>query len=384
MSKQQESLDRELQSIFTRAQAVPQRDANAARRGRALFLQQARDLGQAVSPPEKRRHKEWFKSIPKERFAMLTTILVILGLLFGGSGATVVAAQGSMPGETLYPVKAWSETVRSELTTGPEARYELMLQYAEQRAEEIQYLAQNGDGSGDRQLQQLQLHLEDALQQTTRLQDQDMQRALTQLRDQIRLQDQTLQQVQQQAGPRGQALLERARQTLQTCQQLAAGGLADPQTFRQQEQSQSHHQMAWPTVTTAPADDTDTAVEPESAPQGVVNPWTTGTPAPGSGYGPGPGTSGACTDDCGGSNPWTTGTPTPGSGYGSGAGGGSNPWTAGTPTPGSGYGPGPGTGGTCVNDCDGNPNPGNPDMGGNGGGGSGSGSGGGSGSGMKR
>ncbi len=362
MRKRDESQDRELQSIFENSGRVPLRDTNAAANGRAMFLKQAQELSRGVSPGEKRRHNKWFKSIPKERFAMLTTILVIVGLLFGSSGATVFAAQNSMPGEFLYPVKGWSETVRSDLTNSPEARYELMLQLAEQRTEEIRFLAQNGAGNGEQQIERLQLHLDDALQQTTRLQDQDMLRALTQIRDRLHQQDQTMQQALQQTGPQGQAILERARQTLRTQERLADNGLTDPQAFRLREQTQEQQRQGQPHATTAPIDDPEAVVESAGDAQILENPWTTGTPTPGSGYGEGSG-----------GNPWTDTTPTPGSGYGEGSGG--NPWTDTTPTPGSGYGPGPGTGGTCTNDCDGipNPNPGNPD---NGGAGSGTGGGG--------
>ncbi len=366
MKKHMESLDPELQSVFERTRAVPERDANSVQQGRANFLRQAQELGQPVSLGQKRRHMEWFKSIQsirRESFTMLTTILVILGLLFGGSGATVYAAQGSMPGEFLYPVKAWSENARSDLTTNPEARYQLMLQLAEQRTEEIQFMAQNGalNGveNGDQQIQRLQLHLDEALRQMSRLQDKDMEQALDQMRDRLRQQDQTLQQTQLKTGPQAQAVLMRARTTLQTRQQWVDAGLADPQDFRWQAQNgfQYQRQQGQPDGASVPTDETEEAVVEAVTEDalGASNPWTNGTPTPGSGYGEGSG-----------GNPWTDGTPTPGSGYGEGSGG--NPWTDTTPTPGSGYGPGPGTDGTCTGDCDGSPNPGNPDNGGNGGG----------------
>ncbi len=329
MRKHTEPLDPELQSIFEHSRTVQERDALAAQQGRSIFLQQAQGLGQPVSLGEKRRHMEWFKSIlpiRKESFTMLTTVLVILGLLFGSSGATVYASQGSMPGEFLYPVKAWSENTRSDLTTSPESRYQLMLQLAEQRTEEIQFMAQNGvlngADNGEQQLQRLQLHLDEALHQMTRLQDKDMQQAMTQMRDRLRQQDQSLQQTQLKSGPQGQAVLERARQALQTRRQLVDAGLQDPQAFRRQEQHgfQLQRQQSQPTATSTETGETeDPLLEAVTEDvQGAGNPWTTGTPTPGSGYGSGSG-----------GNPWTTGTPTPGSGYGEGSGG--NPWTTAPP-----------------------------------------------------
>jgi hypothetical protein len=43
---------------------------------------------------------------------IITSIIVVLSLLFGGTGAVVVAAQGSLPGEGLYTLKLATEDVQ--------------------------------------------------------------------------------------------------------------------------------------------------------------------------------------------------------------------------------------------------------------------------------
>ena len=71
-------------------------------------------------------------------------LAVILSLLFGGTGATAVAAQASLPGDFLYPVKILSEDVRMEMATQPESQVKLALKFAASRFDEIQSLIEEG------------------------------------------------------------------------------------------------------------------------------------------------------------------------------------------------------------------------------------------------
>ena len=84
--KMDNKLDPRLASLLGDLKAVPARDPRAASRARSQFL------AQAVSAQGKARHSVWNIFSQKEQFAMklITTTLVIVGLLFGGS-ATVAA-----------------------------------------------------------------------------------------------------------------------------------------------------------------------------------------------------------------------------------------------------------------------------------------------------
>ncbi len=170
----QSSLDTKLEESLKGLQDVPDRDTNAALRGRNLFLAEARDLKHNVTPASKRRHSIWmqkFQSIlpfRKEGIPVLTQVisaLLILTTLLGGAGAgTVFAAQSSMPDDLLYPIKTWSENARLELATSPEKDIDLLLEFADRRVDEMLALENEGSDIPDPLLTQLQTHLELAAQ----------------------------------------------------------------------------------------------------------------------------------------------------------------------------------------------------------------------------
>lgn len=315
--------------------AVPPRDPERAERGRAQYLARAtdfRDSHASVSPPVKARHKGWMTILTwrKEPIPMstLATLIVIVSLLFGGAGATVVAAQGSQPDQPLYGLKLTSEDARLELAAKTQTRLELALQFAERRIEELAGLVRAGKPVPATLAARWQQQAELALRLAGDLDDGVMNGELTRLRDRLREQLRLMDQLQGDAPADAQLL--RLREQLQTRLRLVEAGLADPTGYRNQVRAGQY----------------------DLAP---VDPGQEEPPAAGPGYGPGPG-DGECQDctpqgpgagnKAGEGNPWVEGTPTPGSGYGAGNGG--NPWTDSTPTPGSGYGPGEGDCGACT------------------------------------
>ncbi|BAJ62109.1 DUF5667 domain-containing protein [Anaerolinea thermophila] len=314
---------------------VPERRAESHARGKEAFLAEARRMkseGIPVSPAPVARLTVWNRlfGTKKEVFRMspLVTLMLIVSLLFGGTGVTAVAAQNSLPDEPLYPVKLLTEQVRTELTTREQAQLALMLELANRRAEEANRLMAMGKAPSEALLARWQTHLEQATRLALQLGDEEARQALLRVQETLR---QQMQWASSTASP------ARVREMLQEQQRLVEQGIAEPEQLRQRLRQNAPMQTAEPGENR--------------------NPWTDETPTPGSGYGPGPGTGDCttCTPTGGGSqNPWTDETPTPGSGYGPGpgtgdcttctptGGGSQNPWTDGTPTPGSGYGPGPG------------------------------------------
>ena len=106
---------------------------------------------------------------------MLTTIsslLVVLALLFGGTGATVYAAQDSLPTDLLYPVKTISEDLRLEMIDDAQAKIDLLTGFIQNRFMEYNLLAAAGEPApeewADRVATQTQLminlaaHMDDA------------------------------------------------------------------------------------------------------------------------------------------------------------------------------------------------------------------------------
>ncbi|WP_322807334.1 DUF5667 domain-containing protein [Thermanaerothrix sp.] len=336
--------DPEVRAHLDALRAIPPRDPAVAAQARQAFLEQARQL--AVSARPERRLNRW-KAFwigllyPKKEvspmFSALTTILLVVSLLLGGSGVTVAAAQASLPDDLLYPVKTWSEDLRSEITRDPQARLNLSLELAERRTAEITQMVARDEVPPEPVLLRLQTHLQTALQLAVAQSDAQAVRALERIRQRLEIQYQRLLQQGSVTNPTAQAALVRTRAMIQTHLQAVQEGLQDPQILRQRLRQgmpetvppQNHQPGGNPWT-----QDTPTPGSGYGSGQGG-NPWTQDTPTPGSGYGSGQG-----------GNPWTQDTPTPGSGYGSGQGG--NPWTQDTPTPGSGYGPGPGPEATCT------------------------------------
>jgi hypothetical protein len=71
--------------------------------------------------------------------------LAVLIVVFAGAG-TAAAAEGSLPGDLLYPVKvSVNETVEIALATTPVARAEVSQKLAERRVEEAEVLAVRGE-----------------------------------------------------------------------------------------------------------------------------------------------------------------------------------------------------------------------------------------------
>jgi uncharacterized membrane protein YgcG len=322
----------EVQLIFKNTQAVPARNVEAEAHGRTLFLQQAASMKPAVSETAKLRLNEWLNNLfQKERVTMFVTILAILGLLLGGTGATVYASQDSFPDQMLYPVKMWSEQVRSDFSGEPQQRFELMLRFADERIDELDAMTKAGKTPPEGIVDRLRLHIDECLKLAVAQDDPEMLQTLEQLRDRLKLQEHKLTQIQDQAGPTSEALLTRARTMLQIRLQLVEEAQGNTQVFRNRVRT------GIPTSLEEPVQQQET--QREGFQQREELP-AENTEENGKNFGPGTG-----------ENQWESNTPSPGSGDGPEAEKGGNPWTNTTPTPGSGYGSGDQTGCTTPDGC---------------------------------
>jgi hypothetical protein len=90
-----------------------------------------RQLRSAVAgrAPQRRATTSWYRT-PVLRFSAL---LVAIVLALGGSAVGVAAAQSSLPGSPLYSVKRAGESLRLTLTTSPEQRALLHMDFAQAR-----------------------------------------------------------------------------------------------------------------------------------------------------------------------------------------------------------------------------------------------------------
>ena len=270
-------------------------------------------------------------------FSTLATIVLLASLILGGGGATIATAQSSQPGQPLYSLKVMSEDTRMKLTADPQAEFQLALEFANRRAEEIKTLLQAGGIPSAAVQARYQSQVEQAIQFALNLPDAQTLKALDQIQSRLKTQQQAFLLVQANGSPKVDAILLQTRLMLQEHLRLVEVGLTDPTLLRDQLRLRDLQRKQDQLSSATPAGQA-TQLSPST---GSGNSWTTGTPTPGSGYGPGKGTGdcGTCTPALTGqsSNPWATGTPTPGSGYGPGPG----PDPTRTCTPGSSTGPGP-------------------------------------------
>ena len=72
------------------------------------------------------------------------TVAVLILLMVGASG-TAAASSGSMPDDTLYPVKLAVERARLTFTFSDTGKAKLHVIFAERRAKELAYMAEKGD-----------------------------------------------------------------------------------------------------------------------------------------------------------------------------------------------------------------------------------------------
>ncbi len=310
--------------------------------GRQQFLEMAQTLTPTVSSSASTRLNGWMTSIQnfwkrKEVQPMLNilgTIMIVMALAFGGSGATVAAAQYSLPDQPLYGLKIASETLRQQLAQGnPVSEAELAVTFALRRVSEVQAMLQEGKNPSQGQMQRLQKQLDQALRLAANLPDAQAQPLLDQLR--TRLQEQLKVQSQLRDGSgEGQQLQTQLREMLQTRLRLLEQNQGDLLQLRIQLQLQLQNQ----TQQMTPANPTHNT-------PGNTTPGSGGNPAPGTGSGSGTGGSGSGS----GSGGTGSGSGTGGSGSGSGSSGsgsGSGSGCSGSGSGSGGSGSGSGSGGS--------------------------------------
>ena len=193
------SIQRQLESL----RPNPPRDPDKAKRTRANYIAQVENLASKVSPQLAVsesllvRLNGWMMQmfsplIRKERYAMvqiLTAFVVVVSMLFGGAGATVYAAQYSLPTDTLYPVKTLSEDMLLVLVNDPQSRLDLVLGYTNRRVEEIVAVMLAGDTIPDEVIDRLQSELDMTLEIAAELEDPELSEAVTKIKIHIRDQD---------------------------------------------------------------------------------------------------------------------------------------------------------------------------------------------------
>ncbi len=162
----------------------------------------------------------------------IARIITIAAILLGGTAGTAFAAQESLPDQALYPVKTLIEDLRLELINDPQAEFDLLMKFLEERFAEIQTMAQNGDPIGEVVQNRLQKQLQSAFQNAAELDDPELLQAMERVREQSRIQLNILNELKSGNGDGPQSNLEVAEQAVIRSQIQAEGALDDPTTLR--------------------------------------------------------------------------------------------------------------------------------------------------------
>jgi hypothetical protein len=172
------------------------------------------------------------------KFASVTlTVLVFMAALGGG---VVWAASGSIPGDALYPLKLGIEDLRLSRAASAQSQVALALQFAEERAAEIEELAELESPAPEQLLARMELHIQHALQQAASAPEGSMAGLLEQVRQSTQTQIQALERVREGASEATQARIQLALQICQRLHEETLAGLSDPQTFRWRHQDREN------------------------------------------------------------------------------------------------------------------------------------------------
>ncbi len=287
---------------------MPSREALSADRND--FLAEIAHLQtQAVSPGPLVRLKEWVAhQIPwkptltlqrKEQRRMsvlLVKATLILSMTFGSAGGAVALAANSLPDSPLYPAKLAMEQTRLNATTDPAEQAALHMTLAGVRVQEINRLALADKVPGESTVLRLQTHLNQALHAAAQLPDDELLDFLTQARQTIQNQEQTIKEVQARSAESAQEPLRQAMRFLSQARQDVEAGLKDPNTIRRRTtESRPSEAPSQPTVVPVPSGTPDCTTG-ECVPVGDQNQYGSQPDQPGPGQ---PGGNPDCTTgDC--------------------------------------------------------------------------------------
>jgi hypothetical protein len=167
----------------------------------------------------------------------ITSVLIVLSLLFGGTGAVVVASQDSLPGDALYRVKTAGEEAQFRLTIGPEAKLELALKHANRRLAEASAFAEMGKVFTKQEVKEieelLENNLKDALLAAMAMDDPEA--GLTKLRTQVFMWEQDYKRLQD--GMPEDAPAHQVRHVVRNTLMLLDEAIESPYEFKAQFQS---------------------------------------------------------------------------------------------------------------------------------------------------
>jgi hypothetical protein len=193
--------------ILANLKVSPERDPQNAQAGRLAFLEEARQLKTTRRIPVEPSHpgawRQKFQlflsrifSLRSPLFKPAAALFIIIALIFGGAGATAVAARGSLPGSPLYNVKLWSEDLQLALQNNPEKEFQLRGEFLDERVAEITAIIERGEIPSEEVETRLQTQIEESLLAALNLPPEEVEIALKQMQERLENHTQALLQLQ--------------------------------------------------------------------------------------------------------------------------------------------------------------------------------------------
>jgi hypothetical protein len=282
MSRAEKDLEEFAINVLAPLREAPLPDPHVLGQEKARFLELGSSMQQTLIPQPGTSESPLSEQgiIPARRqrphlvLKALTAALIALFILVGSS-LTVFAAQDSLPGETLYLVKSWSEDFRLSLTSSPQTKLRMTLDYTNRRMNEITILLAMGKSLPERTSDRFQEELDNALQLAIQMDDSQMHYALGQIKQLAESQGMTMQELLNSLPDHADPAIIRLRQRLLEQVMLSAIGENDPKAFRSEIHKRQQNQ---PGSHKPAKEDFDTNPEENSATphpkQGPLNPGT--------------------------------------------------------------------------------------------------------------
>ncbi|MFO8036277.1 MAG: DUF5667 domain-containing protein [Anaerolineales bacterium] len=221
---------------------TPERDLQRAAQTRAKFLAE-------VETGQRKKSTPWFAGILEtissvqiqwnRRLATaIASVLIAIALTFGAVGGTVYASQDSLPDQTLYALKTFTEDVQLWLADSPQEKINLLAEFTNRRVEEVSVLSEQGKEIPPATLSRLEGHTENMLQLSAEVSEENQTQSLTRIRNALQVHEKIISRLaKKETGKAGQ-VLARVQEKLQAKILLAEEGMADPAAFREKMKNQ--------------------------------------------------------------------------------------------------------------------------------------------------
>jgi len=253
MTRADDELDEYGKRVLLPLRSAPPIDITVAEQEKAKFLKIGESLYQDLFEQTKVKNQRKSPDFPgvvrrmRSIFILKPLIAGLLALIILlGSSFTVYAAQDSLPGEPLYLIKSWSEDLRLAMTTSPQAKLDLTLEYTERRVNEITNLAASGKAPSEQTSDRYQGELENLLELAASMDNEPMLNALGKIKHLAKNQGMTLEELITKLPEQAQPAIIHLQQRLEEQVTLSTIGENDPQTFRWEVRERQHRRSGMP------------------------------------------------------------------------------------------------------------------------------------------